>query len=224
MLALWAETYLVVADEFRDGNVPAGQQPLNCCRMAFEALPPTVSERYFRGDSACYEKELVQWLSSKERERETGGPIGFAVSADMSPELSKAVAEITEEDWKTMSKEADGTLRQWPEIDFVPSERYENKHSVPPRYIGSRILKPQGLLFADGSDREHFAVVSNLDWEGSRLLEWHREKAGTIEHVHDELKNALGGSHMPSRKFRADAAWFRLPLMSGLSISSCKCR
>jgi hypothetical protein len=214
MVALWAEADLVVADEFRDGNVPAGQRPLNCCRMAFEALPSTVSERYFRGDSACYEKELLQWLSSRDREGEPGGRIGFAVSADMSAELTAAVGKVKEKDWKTFKTEGDGTQRQWAEVDFVPSERYEHKGSLPLRYVGLRILKAQGLLFADGSDRQHFAVVSNLDWEGSRLLQWHREKAGTIEHVHDELKNALGGGHVPSQKFGANAAWFRLALMS----------
>ena len=46
MIALWAEADLIVADQFRDGNVPAHQEPLSWCRMAFEALPETVSERY----------------------------------------------------------------------------------------------------------------------------------------------------------------------------------
>ena len=52
MIALWAEADLIVADEFRDGNVPAHQEPLKCCQMAFQALPATIRERYFRGDSA----------------------------------------------------------------------------------------------------------------------------------------------------------------------------
>ena len=30
---------LVVADEFRDGNVPAKQEPLTCAQLAFAALP-----------------------------------------------------------------------------------------------------------------------------------------------------------------------------------------
>lgn len=214
MVAMWAEADLVVADEFRDGNVPAGQQPLTCCRMAFEALPTGISERYFRGDSACYEQQLLQWLSSQDRTDEPGGRIGFAISADMSRELHKAVMAVAEDEWQTISSEADGTLRQWAEVEFVPSQRCEQKTSVPLRYLGLRILKPQGLLFADGSDREHFAVVTNLNWEGARLLQWHREKAGSIEHVHDEVKNALGGGHMPSRKFGANAAWFRCALLS----------
>jgi len=214
MIAVWAEADLVVADQFRDGNVPAHQEPLSCCRMAFEALPATVKERYFRGDSACYERQLLQWLSSEERQREQGGRIGFAISAMMSPELSTAISEVPEKQWQTFDKEKDGTLRQWAEVDFVPSQRYEHKDSRPLRYVGLRLLKAQGSLFADGSDRHHHAVVTNLDWDGGRLLQWHRLKAGTVEHVHDEVKNGLAGGHMPSQRFAVNAAWLKLSLMS----------
>ena len=214
MLAVWAEADLVVADQFRDGNVPAHQEPLPCCRMAFEALPTTVSERYFRGDSACYESELLQWLSSEDRDAEPGGRIGFAISAVMSPELSAAVQAVPEKEWSTFDTEKDGTLRQWAEVDFVPSQRYEHKDSRPLRYVGLRLLQAQGSLFADGSDRHHFAVVTNLEWDGGRLLEWHRLKAGTIEHVHDELKNGLAAGHMPSQRFAVNAAWLKLSAMS----------
>jgi len=71
LLGLWAETNLILADEFRDGNVPAQQEPLRGARRAFQALPESVTEYYFRGDSACYEKELIQWLRNEQRE---GGP------------------------------------------------------------------------------------------------------------------------------------------------------
>lgn len=214
MLALWAEADLVVAEEFRDGNVPARQEPLNCCRLAFSALPSTVKERYFRGDSGCYETDILQWLSSPERESEPGGRIGFAVSAVMSPELHREVCTVEEAQWHTIETEGDGTKRQWAEVEFVPSQPSEHKDSIPLRYVGLRLLKAQGALFADGSDRQYFAVVTNLDWEGSRLLDWHRGKAGTIEHVHDELKNGLAAGHMPSQRIGVNAAWLKLSIMS----------
>jgi hypothetical protein len=62
MLALWAEMNLVLADEFRDGNVPAHMRLLPVVQRAFQALPETVKEYYFRGDAGCWEKELVNWL------------------------------------------------------------------------------------------------------------------------------------------------------------------
>ena len=214
MVAVWAEADLVLADEFRDGNVPAQQEPLNCARLAFAALPDHIRHRYFRGDSACHENDLLGWLKHPDRAQEPGGTIGFAVSARMSPELAEAIAEIPKSKWKTFDKEADGTLRQWAEVDFVPGEAGEKKDSQPLRYVGLRLLKAQGVLFNDGTDRRHHAVVTNLDGDGAKLLNWHREKAGTVEHVHDEVKNALAGGHMPSQHFAVNAAWFKLALLA----------
>lgn len=214
MLAVWAEADLVLADEFRDGNVPARQEPLGCAQQAFAALPKNITARYFRGDSACHESGLLGWLTHPERTSESGGPIGFAVSASTSPQLRKVLEQIADRQWTTFATESDGTLRQWTEVPFVPSERYEHKDSRPLRYVGLRLLKPQGVLFADGSDRHHHAVITNRDIQGDKLLDWHREKAGTVEHVHDEIKNALGAGHMPSQRFAVNAAWFKLALLS----------
>jgi hypothetical protein len=214
MVAVWAEADLVLADEFRDGNVPALQEPLTCAKLAFAALPDKIEQRYFRGDSACHENALLGWLKHSDRAKEPGGRIGFAVSARMSADLAKALAKIADSQWKTFNTEADGTSRQWAEVDFVPGEAGEKKDSKPLRYVGLRLLKPQGVLFNDGSDRHHHAVLTNLDWDAARLLNWHREKAGTVEHVHDEIKNALAGGHMPSQHFAVNAAWFKLALLS----------
>ncbi len=222
MVAVWAEADLVVADEFRDGNVPAKQAPLTCAKLAFAALPETIQQRYFRGDSACHENQLLDWLKHPDREQEPGGRIGFAVSAIMSEPLAQALREIKEADWKSFGKEDDGTLRQWVEVVFVPGEEYERKDSQPLRYVGLRLLKPQGVLFADGTDRHFHAVVTNQPIDGGRLLDWHREKAGTIEHVHDEVKNELGGRHVPSQRFGVNSAWFKLALLTYNLVSAIK--
>jgi hypothetical protein len=214
MVAVWAEADLVLADEFRDGNVPAQQEPLTCAKLAFAALPENIRERYFRGDSACHENGLLGWLGHPDRAQEPGGRIGFAVSAKRSVELTAALTQVPDAQWRTYDGEADGTLRQWAEVDFVPGERGEKKDTQPLRYVGLRLLKPQGALFADGSDRHHHAVITNLEWAGDRLLQWHREKAGTVEHVHDEVKNETGGGHLPSQHFAVNAAWFKLALLT----------
>jgi hypothetical protein len=214
MVAIWAEADLVLADEFRDGNVPARQEPLACAKQAFAALPTNITARYFRGDSACHESGLLGWLRHPDRAAEPGGAIGFAVSAFTSQELSRAMKRIRDKEWKTFGTEPDGTLRQWAEVPFVPGDDYEKKDSRPLRYVGLRLLKPQGVLFADGSDRRHHAVITNRDVPGDKLLDWHREKAGTVEHVHDEIKNALGGGHMPSQRFAVNAAWFKFALLA----------
>jgi Transposase DDE domain group 1 len=223
MVAVWAEADLVLADEFRDGNVRAKQDPLTCAKLAFAALPETIARRYFRGDSACHEHDLLEWLKHPEREKEPGGRIGFAVSAVMSKPLGEAIRKVGEREWKTFGKaEADGTLRQWAEVDFVPGDKPEHKESKPLRYVGLRLLKAQGVLFADGTDRHFHAVITNEQTEGGRLLEWHREKAGTVEHTHDEVKNELGGNHVPSQRFGVNSAWFRIALLTYNIISAIK--
>jgi hypothetical protein len=206
---------LVLADEFRDGNVPALHAPLACAQAAFAALPQTVTQWGFRGDSACYEHELLNWLSNEARPEGPRGVIGFGISARLSAGLGHALAAVADEDWTTFGTEGDGTLRQWAEVAYVPDAPVEKKTLQPLRYVGLRLLKPQGVLFADGSDRHHHAVVTNRwDVDGAALLVWHREKQGTVEHVHDELKNGLAAGQMPSGKFGANAAWFRLACMA----------
>jgi len=223
MVAVWAEADLVLADEFRDGNVPAKQDPLTCAKLAFAALPETVTRRYFRGDSACHENDLLEWLKHPDREKEPGGRIGFAVSAVMSEPLGKAIRKVGETEWKTFGQaEDDGTLRQWAEVDFVPSDKTEHKQSKPLRYVGLRLLKAQGVLFKDGTDRHFHAVITNERTEGGRLLEWQREKAGTVEHTHDEVKNELGGRHVPSQRFGVNSAWFKIALLTYNVISAIK--
>ena len=222
MVAVWAEADLVLADEFRDGNVPAKQDPLTCAQLAFAALPETVTRRYFRGDSACHEHDLLEWLKHLDREKEPGGRIGFAVSAVMSEPLGKALRQVEETAWKTFGKEDDGTLRQWAEVDFVPGNKTERKDSKPLRYVGLRLLKPQGVLFKDGTDRHFHAVITNEPTDGGRLLDWHREKAGTVEHTHDEVKNELGGGHVPSQRFGVNSAWFKIALLTYNIVSAIK--
>ncbi len=83
-------------------------------------------------------------------------------------------------------------------------------HRRPHRYLAIRILRKQGSLFADGSDRRPFAIVTNLPDNGLELIRWHRKMAGSIEHSHDILTNELAAEALPSQKSGANAAWVRL--------------
>lgn len=62
---------------------------------------------------------------------------------------------------------------------------------------------------------KYFAVRTNLwDWKPQRLLQWHREKAGSIEAAHAVLKNELAGGVLPCARFGANAAWFRFAVLT----------
>lgn len=215
MLAVWAEMDVVLADEFRDGNVPAMMAPLAVAKRAFAALPETVTSFFYRGDSASHEKELLAWLRDADRADGPQGSIGFAISARMSEALHRAILQIPEAGWEIYGKADGKEIRQCAEVNFVPGENSEHKDTQPLRYVAIRIRPRQEEFFADGQLVKHFAVVSNLwEWKPERLIQWHREKAGTVEAVHDVVKNELAGGVMPSKYFGANAAWLRLAVLS----------
>jgi hypothetical protein len=77
------------------------------------------------------------------------------------------------------------------------------------------VRKRQGELFSDGSEFRYFAVATNQwEWSAEKLLEWHRAKAGSIEALHDVLKNELAAGVMPCGRFGANATWRRLALLT----------
>jgi hypothetical protein len=61
LIAYWAEEDLILADEFRDGNVPAAMGLLPVIKDAVSALPPTVRLVWVRSDSAAYVHEPLNW-------------------------------------------------------------------------------------------------------------------------------------------------------------------
>jgi hypothetical protein len=211
LLVVWAETGLVLADQFRDGNVPASRAIAELVDEAYASLPARADGEAWqvsvRSDSAAYEQDtLDHWAGRGWR---------FAVSADLSPQLRQEIVALPFEAWHRWGQEANGFVREWAEVPFVPSRKAERRDTEPYRYLAIRVRHPQGVLFGDGSTVKHFAVVTN-DWDtnGQTLLEWQRGKAGTIEHVHHVLKNELAAGVYPSDKFGANAAWLRLQVLA----------
>ena len=98
------------------------------------------------------------------------------------------------------------------EVEFAPGEL--PKDAPPIRTIAIRFDPRQRELFnGDGQLRssKYLAVVSNdFDEPAHKLLRWHWQKAGSIERVHDVMKNDLAAGVLPCAQFGANAAWFRI--------------
>ncbi len=216
VVAYWAEEDLILADQFRDGNVPAGMDLLSVLREAISALPESVGLVRVRSDAAAYRHDVLNWC----REEIPGRPrIEFAISAEVTEELRKAIRKISERGWKPLRKVTDeGWIhgrKEWAEVEFVPSQPSRKKQMKPDRYLAIRIRPAQGELFNDGAAYHYFAVVTNMwTWGGERLLQWQRERCGTVEKVHAVLKNDLAGGVLPSKRFFANAAWWRLNVIA----------
>jgi hypothetical protein len=215
----WVEADQILGDEFRDGNVPAGMDNLRLLKRGLSSLPASVTERFVRGDSALYEQAVLKWLADSNREGGPEGFIGFSISADMSKELRAACTELSAGEWSPLEERAHETVFA-AEVEFTPGDW--PKDAAPLRYVAVKFVGKQ--LDLDGHvPIKHLAVVSNrFDLDAARLLRWHWGKAGTIEHVHDVVKNELGGGTFPSGRFGANAAWFRFALLSYNVLSALK--
>ena len=210
LVAVWVEEDLIVADEFRDGNVPGNKDPLTSVRRAFAALPEWVKKRYFRGDSADYYEPLLKYLVREQ--------ITFSISADMSPELRGVCEAVPPEHWVELAAREREVVHV-AEVEFTPGDW--PKAAAPLRYVGLRITPLQHELFAERGVK-YLAVVTNRpapeeaavprgdEMSAADLVRWHWEKAGTIEHVHRSMKDELGAGVLPSQRFGANAAWFRI--------------
>jgi Transposase DDE domain group 1 len=83
--------------------------------------------------------------------------------------------------------------------------------------------KKQSELFSDGRATKFLAVVSNrAELSPTALVRWHWQKAGTIEALHDVTKNELGAAVPPCKRFGANAAWYRLSLLTYNILSAMK--
>ncbi len=156
LVAVWAEQDLVVADEFRDGNVPGGKDPLSSVKRAFAVLPARITRRYFRADTAAYYQPLLKHLALEK--------IGFAIGADMTRELRSACTALDDKSWLPFETR-ESELVHIAEVEFATGNW--PKGAEPLRYLPDR-LAVHGL---DGLavERERHRLVDCL---GHRLVSW----------------------------------------------------
>lgn len=207
-MAYWAERKLFLHSEFRDGNVPAGMGVPGFLHDAFARLPKGITQKWLRGDSALYVEMALLWADAQ--------GIEFAVSADMSQPLHSAVLEVPKKAWQPYRNLAGDDLaeeREWAWVNYDPGwKRPDNTVYEPFRYLAIRVRSRQMTLEGIPAWR-HFAVVTNMGWEGERLLRWHREKQGTVEHGHAVMKNELASGVLPCGRFFANAAWWDIGVL-----------
>jgi hypothetical protein len=227
----WAEQGFVLHTDFRDGNVPAGYEQLRVFKESLALLPEGVETVRLRSDTAGYQHELLGYCAKGEDTR--FGRIEFAIGCDVNPEFKRAVLEVEVEDWRPIYQEFDGqrikTNQEWAEVCFVPAAIGKSKKAPRYRYLaireamGSMILpgmedSQQSLPFQtvqmSSQGYKLFGLVTNMHWEGERLIHWHRERCGKSEEAHSVMKGDFAGGTLPSDDFGVNAAWWWIMMLS----------
>ncbi len=172
-LVSWAETGLVLADQLRDGNVPASVGLADLVDAAYEALPAgdwSVSVRSgsgsLRGTSA---RPLGGSRLAGRRERRH------------DPAAAAEIEALAPDAWSLFALEADGVVRGWAEVPFAPARRSERRDSEPYRDLAIRISPAQGTLVGKGTAARHFAVVMTTTGRPTAA----RSSPGTGQGGHD---------------------------------------
>ncbi len=216
-----AELGIVIADEFRDGNVPPAFEVTRFFKESLKAIPPGVKIRT-RLDGAYYDHELIAFLQDP---RKPQGVIEFTITAKKSPSLLKWIEALPEDAWQPLMRHTDRgevpTGREWAELHWVSADGSQSDmQNKTLRYLVTRKTQHQWEIFqeefnAEVKDKDRYEVIAtNKNWVGDRLIRWHYERGGSIEHIHDRIKNDLAGGVLPCAEFGANAAWWRLQCLA----------
>lgn len=229
----WDEYGLMAHTEFRDGNVPAGHEIKRVFCEALERLPEGVKKARFRGDSAAYQYELMDYCELGEDKR--FGRIEFVISCDICDSFKRSVIKTGEEEWKPIYRDLGNgikvkTNQQWAEVAYVgslksPEYRYiairepiEYQRSLPLSGIGDESQRclpfPNYQDPGNGVRYELSGLVTNMEWEGEKLIHWSRKRCGKSEQAHSVMKSDLCGGKLPSGKFGANACWWQVMVLS----------
>jgi len=229
----WRKAGLVLLSEFRDGNVPAQTGYLRLLREALDHLPEGVKSVRLRSDSAGHQWDLLKYCELGRNE--CIGRIEFAVGADGSPELRRAVAEVREEDWQRLSSRGGkirrGPEQEWADICFVPNAiggsrkgkcrflliREPLVQQTLPE-MGEQLALPFPVMEMTRVQYKITAVVTNLEWAGEEVIHWYRERFGKSEEARAIMKTDLAGGRLPSGKLGANVAW-RAVMILALNVS-----
>lgn len=224
-IAYSPEMGIVLRDQFRDGNVPASMGALNQIKRSVLAVPTGVKKIAVRGDTAMYCPKALTWMDGK--------GIDFGISMPMVSDLRARIEALPASSWSRHRKlnpfgGVIPTDLEIAEVEFVSNAMATSKKGQPFRILVVRRVDEQGALFgASGKVRDengrrwYLALITNKwDEPAEQVWSWSRERCGSVEMAHAELKNDLAAGVMPCGRFQSNAAWFRFNVLAYNILSS----
>ena len=190
---------LAVADEFREGNVPAGAEAVAFLEKCARKVPDGSRLGAVRSDSAWYQAEVFNWCQQR--------GVRFAICADQDSAVKEVIHSISEGDWQEYKGD-----RQIAETVHTMKETKEAF-----RLVVLRWPKEQPELF-DPEPYFYHAIASGGVVEASEpsskeVMDFYNQR-GEMENWIKELKDGFGMDWMPCAQSYANAVYFRLGVIA----------
>ena len=228
----WAEMGFAIWDEFRDGNVPPGYRNLEALTESITYLNQElgITDVWVRSDAAAHQESILKALSGWKIDGKPS-PVKFAIGYVKTREFREAIQKLGENEWEKVYDKKGRLVHEIAEVAFVSNKEAMIK-AEPYRHVVVRRQAKQGILPGFGaSDKElgyeetmeirgrayHVhAIISNIgaEWSSEQIATWYSERCGGGEAIHSILKSDLAGGQLPSSKFGANAAWWKVAVLA----------
>jgi len=194
LLGFLFELGLVLCDEFRNGNVPAGADAEEFLGLCQQMMPAGKRIAYYRGDSASYQARVINHCFADH--------VLFTITADQDSAVKGAIRSIKQQEWRSY-----GWDRQ---IAATVHTMNETKEAF--RLVVQRWPKIQAELF-DPDPYCYHVIATNREDPAEQVVSWHNQR-GQAENFIKELKDGFGMNWMPCGETHANAVFFRIGIIA----------
>ena len=185
VFAFWAEEKELLATHLLRGNAHASPKAIWVLQRALQQAPAGLP-LYLRADSEFYTWELLTFCAQQQ--------ITYAITADQSPGLKQALAEVPEKVWRHY---APGL--QVADLWYAPSGH--DTH----RYVAKRERRFNKKT-KQAAWRYHVVITNDTKRSAKKVMQWALGRC-TVENKIKEHKTDFGFEKMPTNKFHANWAW-----------------
>jgi hypothetical protein len=194
LLGFLFETGLVLCDEFRDGNIPAGSGAVEFLERCQQMMPKGKRIAYYRADSASYQAGVINRCYADD--------VLFTITADQDGAVKEAIRSIGWEAWQPHKGDR--------EIAETVHTMNDTKEAF--RLIVQRWPKLQAELF-DPDPYCYHVIATNREEPASEVVSLHNQR-GQAENFIKELKEGFGMHWMPCGETYANAVFFRIGVIA----------
>jgi hypothetical protein len=193
------ELGLILDDDFRDGNVPAGSGALEAMQRCDKKMPEGKRIAYYRGDSASFQAKVINYCFLADR---YGKKKLFTITADKDAAVMQAIKAIPEHEWQ----------RYKDDRQVASTIHTMTKTTEAFRLIVQRWPKRQAELF-DPEPYCYHVIATNREETPQEVIDLHNQR-GEVENVFKELKGGFGMEWMPCGETQANAVFFRIGVIA----------